>query len=785
MLLASVANATHIVGGSMSVIYNSGINYTIEMKVLRDCINGIAEFDNPATVGIFEKASHRQMDIFRMRNPVVKPLQIEGPNCAPIPNACTEMGVYSMNVQLSPLIYNHPGGYYLAYMRCCRNNIIVNIQDPGDASFTIYTEIPPVTIINSSPTFNSNPFTFLCTNREFTYNFDFTDKDGDSLVYSMVNPVNGPLTRINPITNNTPSGPYDDINWLPGFNEQLQVIGNPSLSINQNTGEVLVNALQPGVHVVAFKIEEFRFGIKIGEVRLELQLLILNCPGNPPPTITIRNINGTPIINNTAIINVPESMCIDIEVTDPEDSLTLTVKSPAFSDSSNGSAPTISTQGLVGHKKVSAQICWQTLCNFTANDRVVLNIEGVDNGCPFPSRTRRTFTLVANPMPLLNSVVMLCVYLRNDSIIIDYADSSVKSPLFDKYIVFRSRDNNPFNIFDSITSFGKGTFIDATAYNNREIDYQYYIRAQNICKMQGSPSTTVTSFENLEEVPQNQYIQTVTVEDNKYLYIQWPETWEKDFARYQLYKSTRDSLKWSLLHESFLPGNNSYTDYNVDVHNTSYCYFVMMRDTCQNISDTGLMACSIVLKGKSTPFTHYLNWQPYNYWRNGTKGYAVYRQDHLTPFNMISYINPRVKQSVFDHNLNTKSGIYHYYVEAEELFGNDNRTSGKNISQFTSKSNTVELIQAPLLHVPNAFSANRDGLNDVFNTRDVFVKEYHLRIYNRWGQLVFESFDKDHLWDGKDKDGSEMMADVYVYLITYTGWDDSVQQKHGNVTLLR
>jgi hypothetical protein len=206
--LSTATYATHIVGGSLDLTRVGTTNaYVIKLRVLRDCFNGQAEFDVPATVGMFDKATNQQVRIFNLRNPVVTNLGIVGPGCAPIPSACTEVGTYTETITLNPNTLRSAAGYYFVYMRCCRNKIIVNINQPEDAAITIYTEIPPLNIINSTPRFNNNPFTFLCTNNLFTYNFDFTDPDGDSLVYSLVTPLNGPLTRNQPITSSPSSGP--------------------------------------------------------------------------------------------------------------------------------------------------------------------------------------------------------------------------------------------------------------------------------------------------------------------------------------------------------------------------------------------------------------------------------------------------------------------------------------------------------------------------------------------------------------------------------------------------
>ena len=88
--------------------------------------------------------------------------------------------------------------------------------------------------------------------------------------------------------------------------------------------------------------------------------------------------------------------------------------------------------------------------------------------------------------------------------------------------------------------------------------------------------------------------------------------------------------------------------------------------------------------------------------------------------------------------------------------------------------------RASELFVPNIFSPNDDGQNDVFKPRGTEPFGYELRIYDRWGNLVFTSTEIDEGWDGKFRD-KPMNSGVFVYYILS---DDQVIDK-GNVTLVR
>jgi len=93
------------------------------------------------------------------------------------------------------------------------------------------------------------------------------------------------------------------------------------------------------------------------------------------------------------------------------------------------------------------------------------------------------------------------------------------------------------------------------------------------------------------------------------------------------------------------------------------------------------------------------------------------------------------------------------------------------------------------LDIPNIFSPNGDGVNDFFFPRSllsgVSTRDFHMRIYNRWGQLVFETRDGDDRgWDGT-VGGRPQTPGVYVYLIEATLGSMGPQKYQGNVTLIR
>ena len=94
------------------------------------------------------------------------------------------------------------------------------------------------------------------------------------------------------------------------------------------------------------------------------------------------------------------------------------------------------------------------------------------------------------------------------------------------------------------------------------------------------------------------------------------------------------------------------------------------------------------------------------------------------------------------------------------------------------------MCEEPYQFIPNAFSPNGDKKNDKFYVRGDFITEIKLRIYNRWGELVFYTEDKNEGWDGTYK-GSISAQDVYGYQVEFLCADGKKYFKKGNITLIR
>jgi gliding motility-associated-like protein len=87
------------------------------------------------------------------------------------------------------------------------------------------------------------------------------------------------------------------------------------------------------------------------------------------------------------------------------------------------------------------------------------------------------------------------------------------------------------------------------------------------------------------------------------------------------------------------------------------------------------------------------------------------------------------------------------------------------------------------IFIPNTFTPNGDNVNDILYLRTLNVKKIIFRIYNRWGEEIFRTYDLHEGWDGTYK-GEKLTPQVFVYQAQVVFYDDTEVVKKGNITLV-
>ena len=103
----------------------------------------------------------------------------------------------------------------------------------------------------------------------------------------------------------------------------------------------------------------------------------------------------------------------------------------------------------------------------------------------------------------------------------------------------------------------------------------------------------------------------------------------------------------------------------------------------------------------------------------------------------------------------------------------------------TVDTQLVKVFKEVKIYVPTGFTPNQDGLNDYLKPIPVGIKEFkYFRVYNRWGQLVFDIKDNPLGWDGKIK-GKPQSTQVVVWMAEGIGINNVLYKQKGTATLIR
>ena len=272
---------------------NAG-RYIFTMKVYRDCNgaditgNQTLQTSGVGAPGAMTMTLFSQTDVPPGCTPYVGAPTIdcataEGPGPA-VPGAVEEFVYKSAPVLISGV--PPATGWAFFWNLCCRNNLIVNLQNPGSQSFTLraimYPFIDPATGLpknanpcyDSSPEFRESARVVICTGYQYSYSNNAADKELDSIYYDWAQPLGGSGFPTSPLAFATP---YSFNNPLPSSTPVIFDNASGRLTFSPNVG---------GGFVLCIKAETWKCGQKVAEIYRDIQQIFLTtCGTNFPPTI--------------------------------------------------------------------------------------------------------------------------------------------------------------------------------------------------------------------------------------------------------------------------------------------------------------------------------------------------------------------------------------------------------------------------------------------------------------------------------------------------------------------
>ncbi|WP_346759669.1 gliding motility-associated C-terminal domain-containing protein [Agaribacillus aureus] len=331
---------------------------------------------------------------------------------------------------------------------------------------------------------------------------------------------------------------------------------------------------------------------------------------------------------------------------------------------------------------------------------------------------------------------------------------------FSNYTVIR--DNNPISV---INNAAQTRYDDSNVICNQDYCYQLVNNYANGL-ISTSGQQCVTAFST--DIPDPIQEITSSVVNNE-INITWDIPANETPARYFIRKSVNN--------EPSAPvdtvDSNNYIDNDVNIPANTYCYNISYEDQCGNTSLLSPATCPIILTGSLESNNQVsLTWTDYQGWSMGVNQYFVDVFDNEG--NLLGSVPVGNTLSFLDDALARGSQILFYQI----------RAVSNDATPRESVSNIFRVQLEVLIFLPNAFTPNGDGLNDFFEAKGLFFQSFSMKIFNRWGELIFVSDNADVGWDGTFN-GKLMPEATYVYRVDVTDFTGLKSSRSGGVLLLR
>lgn len=442
-LIVAFCFASHIVGGEIEVVplknpVAGNSTHQVTLSLYFDAINGrTAAEDLSITLQIYRKRDLAKMGEVTCPQVYRQPIKYVDPSCQK-GDLATLLMKYSNAVNLATADFSDPEGYMIVWERCCRNTIITNIQNPSNVGMVFYTEFAPVTIPNTTPHFRDIIADYVCINQNFEMDFSATDADGDSLVYTLVVPWIGNSSPQVSNPTNSPSNNYKEATWVTGININNVIPGEIPLRVDAQTGVLNVKPNKLGLYVFSVMVEEFRKGKRIGRMKRDFQLKVIDCIFNTPPVVLVANQNSKKFFKDTDVITLKkgEKRCFDILYTDPDLKQKVTLSARGVNiDTKKILLPSVVNVEITSKDTLKTSFCLDE-CIITKNNvpaEFFINIS--DNGCPVPqnrgfrmrvqfeenqnTKPNITTSLLANPIVTYGDTLKFTVFgndIDNDTL---------------------------------------------------------------------------------------------------------------------------------------------------------------------------------------------------------------------------------------------------------------------------------------------------------------------------------------------------------------------------------
>ena len=666
------------------------------------------------------------------------------------------------NIYRQTHTYSTSGTYVVSMEDANRNYGVINVPNSVMVPMHIETEliINPFLGYNNSVQLLNAPVDKGCVGKLFLHNPSAYDPDGDSLSYKLVY-CKG-----------------QDGMEIPGYTYPQ---ASQTFEIDPFTGELRWDApVMQGEYNVAFMIEEWRHGVKIGSVVRDMQILISHC-NNDLPQIQC---------DDQYCLVAGEQLDFIISASDPDgDNVTLTASGAPFEVAVS---PAILSPESAFGLQPQMEFLWNTVYAHIRNTPYQVVIHAKDDSSPISLTNVKTVTInVMAPKvqnltaemhghdailswmayPCYNAVALL-VYRKAgcDGYEPDFCETGIR----DGYQLLATLDPS------------------ATAYTDHDLPqgmaYEYRVLAQfpdgALSIVSDAACVTLKNDSPLMTHVTNDSIDLVSGQVRT-CWAQPKEIDEQYVAPFSYALMRVLGGETTVVYEG---ADTTFLDANVDLATvTSLVYKVEMRDATHQLMGTSAMASAVLLSASGITTEAVLNWTEAVPWLvDSTQVYKEIENHFVRIASVLglTYTDTDVEADA----------TYRYYIRT---FGHYTIQGVMRPLVNYSAIKTVHIghdepIEEFSYVLPNVITPNGDGFNDLFEPKvkgaDLIVGAKTV-IFNRWGNILWDSDDPLIQWDGKNKlTKLDCPAGTYFYItdITYIGpTGEEKLHLRGSITIVR
>ena len=670
---------------------------------------------------------------------------------------------FVLNIYKAVHNYSSSGTYTISMEDANRNYGVVNVPNSVMVPMHIETElvINPFLGYNNSVQLLNPPVDKGCVGKLYLHNPSAYDPDGDSLSYRLV-PCKG-----------------TDGMEIPGYTYPQ---ASSSFDIDPVTGDLRWDApVVQGEYNVAFMVEEWRHGVKIGSVVRDMQILISHCD-NELPQIQC---------DEQYCLVAGEQLDFVISASDPDgDNVTLTASGAPFEVAVS---PAILNPESAFGLQPQMEFLWNTTYAHIRNTPYQVVIHAKDDSSPVSLTNLKTVTInvmgpkVQNlmaemhghdvtiswsPYPCFNAVALL-VYRKAGCD--GYDPNACETGIRDGYQLIATLDDV------AATTYTDLDLPPGMAYEYRVVaqfpDGALSIVSEGACVTLKNDSPLMTHVTNDSTDLETGQVVTCWAQ---------PTEIDEQYVAPFSYSLTRIlDGGTSIVYEG---ADTTFLDANVNLAEAaSLTYKVEMRDAHQQLMGTSAIASAVMLTAYGSDNEAHLSWIESVPWLVDST--QVFKEDG----NRFVRIASVTSMAYTDGDVESDE-TYRYYVRT---FGHYTLEGIVQPLVNYSAIKTVHIgheepTEEFSYTLPNVITPNDDGFNDRFEPKVTglsLIIGAKTVIFNRWGNILFDTDDPLIQWDGKSKQTNmDCPPGTYFYVtdITYIGAaGEEKLHLQGSITLVR